>query len=127
MKLPRSGREPDLLFVAEEHLTRLGNTYLDGPADLAVEVISPESVGRDRGEKFFEYEQAGVPEFWLLDPAHRRAEFYQLGDDGLYQLVAADEAGIYRSRVLPGFWLRVAWLWEPPRLLDALKELGLVA
>ena len=127
MRLPCSGRQPDLLFVASEHLSRLKDTYLEGPADLAVEAVSPESAGRDRGDKFYEYEPGGIPEFWLVDPEHRRAEFYQLGSDGLYQLVAADETGVYRSRVLPGFWLRVAWLWEPPRVLDALRELGVAA
>ncbi|RMF37961.1 MAG: Uma2 family endonuclease, partial [Chloroflexi bacterium] len=65
MKLSRSGREPDLLFVSREHLDRLKKTYLDGPADLVVEIISPESIGRDRGEKFWEYQEAGIPEYWL--------------------------------------------------------------
>ena len=127
MKLPRSGREPDLLFVAREHLARLKDTHLEGPADLAVEVVSPESAGRDRGDKFYEYEHAGIPEYWLVDPEHRRAEFYQLASDGLYQLVSPDEAGVYYSRSLPSFWLRVAWLCEPPRVLDALRELGVVS
>jgi putative restriction endonuclease len=53
------GREPDILFIAHEHLDRLKNVYLDGPADLVVEIISPDSRGRDRGEKFYEYEQGG--------------------------------------------------------------------
>ena len=52
------GRAPDIFFVATAHLDRLKKTFLEGPADLVVEVISPESRGRDRGEKFFEYEQA---------------------------------------------------------------------
>lgn len=43
-------------------------TYLDGPADLVVGIVSPDSVGRDRGEKFYEYAQGGVPEYWLIDP-----------------------------------------------------------
>lgn len=38
-----SGREPDLLFVASEHQDRLTRTFLDGPADLAVEVVSEDS------------------------------------------------------------------------------------
>lgn len=67
MKLEH-GREPDPLFVAREHLERLKETYLDGPADLAVEIVSPESAGRDRGDKFYEYEQASIPEYWLIDP-----------------------------------------------------------
>ena len=126
MKLAKSGREPDLLFVAREHLQRLGDTYLSGPADLAVEIISPESVGRDRGDKFYEYEQAGIPEYWLLDPQARRAEFYQLDPAGVYRLIAPDQEGIYRSAVLPGFWLRVDWLWQQP-LPNPLRVLGEIA
>ena len=127
MKLER-GREPDLLFVAREHLDRLKETYLDGPADLAVEIVSPESAGRDRGEKFYEYEQAGILEYWLIDPQMERAEFYQLTAAGQYQLVLPDAEGIYHAAALPGLWLRVAWLWQTPLplVLDVVRELGLI-
>jgi Uma2 family endonuclease len=126
MKLPRSGREPDVLFVATAHLARLQLTFLDGPADLVVEILSPESVGRDRGDKFFEYQEAGIPEYWLIDPITRRAEFYQLDAHGAYALVVPDAAGIYRSAAIPGFWLDVAWLWlDPlPRTDDVLLEIA---
>ena len=113
MKLEH-GREPDLLFVAKTNLGRLKETYLDGPADLAVEIVSPESVGRDRGVKFYEYEQAGIPEYWLVDPQTERAEFYQLTAANQYRLVPPDAEGIYRSAVLPDLWLRVEWLWQEP-------------
>ena len=73
------GREPDILFIAREHLDRFRDTYLDGPADLVVEIISRDSRARDRGDKFYEYEQGGVREYWLLDYLRRQAEFYQLG------------------------------------------------
>ncbi|MDT5121560.1 MAG: hypothetical protein QOC96_1042 [Acidobacteriota bacterium] len=123
-----SGREPDLLFIAQEHVDRLKNTYLDGPADMAVEIISPESRARDRGEKFYEYEQAGVREYWLIDPVRKQAEFYRLGDDGIYQIVTVGEDGIFRSVVLKGLSLKVDWLWQEPlpMLLSVLKEWGLV-
>lgn len=126
MKLEASGREPDLVFVTSDKLNRVHRTYLDGPASLVVEIVSPESAGRDRGEKFYEYEQAGIPEYWLLDPHTRRAEFYQIGPAGQYQLTAPDSQGVYHSAVLPGFWLRVDWLWQQPlpRVLDVLQELG---
>jgi Uma2 family endonuclease len=113
MRLTRSGREPDLLFVHNDHLIRLKNSYLDGPADLVVEIISPESIGRDRGNKFYEYEAGGVPEYWLLDPITQRAEFYQLGEDGRYQLMQLQDS-VYHAHVLPGFWLKPAWLWQDP-------------
>jgi len=114
MKLVQSGREPDLLFVVNEHLDRLKETYLDGPADLVVEIASPESAGRDRGEKFYEYERAGIPEYWLIDPQTKRAEFYQLTAADQYRPVPPDAEGVYRSAVLPDLWLRVEWLWQEP-------------
>jgi Uma2 family endonuclease len=119
------GREPDILFTAQEHLDRLKETYLDGPADVVVEIVSPESMGRDRGEKFYEYEGGGVREYWLIDPQRRRAEFYRLGEEGWYQLAPVDED---RSGVLSGFWVKPSWFWEEPlpRVLDVLKELGVV-
>src|SRR5260370_20113085 len=36
-----SGREPDIVFIAKHHLDRLKRTFLDGPADLVVEIVSP--------------------------------------------------------------------------------------
>ncbi|MCX7854780.1 MAG: Uma2 family endonuclease [Anaerolineae bacterium] len=126
MKLAGSGREPDLMFVATEHLDRLRETYLDGPADLVVEVASPESIGRDRGEKFYEYARAGIPEYWLIDPDAERAEFYILDERGRYQMILPDADGVYRSRVIAGFWLREDWLWKPPRVLDVLRELAVL-
>jgi Uma2 family endonuclease len=113
MKLKHSSREPDLLFVRQEHLERLKDTYLDGPADLAVEIVSPESVGRDRGEKFYEYAQGGVPEYWLIDPQTQWAEFYQLQETYYYQAFSGRQ-GRYQALALPGFWLQVEWLWQEP-------------
>ncbi len=114
MRLPTSGREPDVLFVAKEHLNRVLLNRVQGPADLVVEIVSPESRVRDRGEKFYEYQEGGVGEYWLIDPDTSRAEFYQRDDAGLYQVVASGPDGIYRSRELPGLWMRVAWLWQEP-------------
>jgi len=111
MKLEQ-GREPDVLFVAREHLDRLKENYLDGPADLVIEIVSPDSIERDRGTKFVEYEAAGVREYWLIDPLRERAEFYQLDEEGFYRSVLSDAEGVYRSRVVSGFWLRMEWLWQ---------------
>lgn len=123
-----SGREPDILFVTRERMHLIQPTYLDGPADMVIEIISPESVGRDRGDKFVEYEAAGVREYWLIDPLREQAEFYRLGADGRYRPSPLDAAGIYRSNMLSGFWLRVGWLWQRPLppVLGILKELGVL-
>jgi len=124
MKLEQ-GREPDLLFVAREHLDRLQEAHLEGPADLVVEIVSLESGGRDRGDKFYEYARGGVQEYWLLDPQWKWAEFYQLEGDH-YRLIFGGQEGEYHARTLPDFWLRVEWLWQEPLppVEEVLLEIG---
>ena len=121
-----SGREPDVLFVAREHQSRLKATHLEGAADLVIEIVSPESVLRDRGEKFAEYALGGVREYWLIDPQQRQADFYLLDARGRYRLTEPDAAGVYRSQALAGFWLKVEWLWQEPlpKILEVLREVG---
>ncbi len=118
MRLSPDGpaREPDILFVAREHRGRILRDRLEGPADLAVEVISDDSVARDRAEKFYEYQQFGVREYWLIDPrpGRERADFWELDAQGSYQPRALDASGTYRSAVLPGFWLKPGWLRADP-------------
>ena len=114
MKLPRSGREPNVIYVATAHLDRFTPTYLAGPADLVVEIVSPESAHRDRVIKFEEYQDAGIPEYWLLDPDQEQVEFYRLTAAGWYDRVAVGPDGVYRSEIVPGFWLRLVWLWQQP-------------
>lgn len=122
----RRGREPDLIFVSKKRINLLKRKYLDGAADIAVEIVSPESIERDNEIKFGEYEKAGIKECWLIDPQENRAEFYRLNAEGFYRLVETSD-GIFRSDVLPGFFLRVEWLWrENLPTIAALKELNLI-
>lgn len=119
------GREPDLIFVQKDRLNLLTRHYLDGPADLAIEIVSPESNKRDRKVKFAEYQIAGIREYWLIDPEKQSAEFYQLDDEGTYEPAVLDGEGFYHSQVIAGFQLRVSWLWQSPMpaTLDVLREL----
>jgi Uma2 family endonuclease len=118
VKLWSSGpsREPDIFFVATENLSKLTSPRLEGAPDLIIEIISPGSVTEDRVHKFTQYEQAGVKEYWLIDPRpyQVQADFYVLGEDQRYQAASLEEDGQYRSTVLPDFWLKLAWLWESP-------------
>jgi Uma2 family endonuclease len=126
MKIPGYGAEPDVLVILRENEGRLRKTFLDGPADLVVEVISPESVERDRVKKFGDYQTAGIPEYWLIDPERRTAEFYQL-EDGRYELAATPD-DIYESRVLPGLRLPLEWRQRNslPPLLEVLGWMGML-
>jgi Uma2 family endonuclease len=112
----RSLRQPDLFFIARERQDRMTTYWLDGPADLVVEVIADDSVTCDRVEKSAEYAAAGVREFWLIDsrcPAEPPS-LYQLTESGEYAAIASAAAGCYYSGVLPGFWLDPAWLRQDP-------------
>ena len=124
----RRGRVPDLLLVSRQHADRIRPTYLDGPGNVAVEVISPDSGQRDRIDKFREYELAGVPEYWLIDPLREWGEFYELDAAGRFQLALAGRTGRYTSRALTGFWIELEWLWQdpPPKIIDLLRQLGLL-
>ncbi len=122
------GREPDLIFVNAEHADRIKESFVDGPADLAVEIISPESSDRDRGAKFSEYEAGGVTEYWLIDPLRKEVAFYQLGADRLYHRIEPQPDGVLHSAVLPGFRLRAATLWSDPlptapQIIESVREM----
>lgn len=112
-----NSREPDLLFIAKENLHRLGDSKLEGPADLAVEIISPESVRRDRVHKHKEYEAEGIREYWIIDNrlGKESATFYVLDQIGSYQQIKTSQSGIYRSTVLTNFWINTNWLWQSPQ------------
>lgn len=120
-----SVREPDLMFIKTEHLGRMRRMFLDGPADLVVEIISETSVTRDRADKFYEYQDAGVPEYLIVDsrPGRGRIDYYALDEEGSYQPIVADEHGKYHSRVIHGFWFRKEWLFQE-ELPDPLTVLG---
>jgi Uma2 family endonuclease/predicted metal-dependent hydrolase len=110
--LVSTAREPDLLFVSKGNMERVEPTHLSGAADFVVEVVSDDSVARDRDDKFFEYQAAGVREYLIIDPREgkERLDWYSLDANRKYLAILADNEGRYRSTIIPGFWLRQEWL-----------------
>ncbi|NJN67383.1 MAG: Uma2 family endonuclease [Chloroflexaceae bacterium] len=111
----QSPHSPDLLFVRRSNLNRLTPERLDGPADLVVEIVSDHRAPGDDPRKLWEYQQAGVPEYWIVDPrpGSKGGAFYHLTPEGFYAPILPDAFGHRASsRVLPGFWLPGGWLWE---------------
>lgn len=124
MKLER-GRAPDVMFIRTENLVRRHRLFLEGPADLVIEVISEGTESIDRGDKFFEYQRGGVPEYWLIDPDREVAEFYLLDEKGVYRSAYVPVDGTFESPALDGMQFKVQWLWDRPPVSDLLDELGL--
>ena len=116
-----SGRAPDLQVVLPKNLPQVKRVYLDGPADVVIEIISTGSRSTDRRDKFSEYQDAGVPEYWLIDPLRRQAEFYIL-EKGRFFPAEIDDEHYFHSRQLPGVWLDTEWLWKLPTKASILKK-----
>jgi Uma2 family endonuclease len=108
------GPEPDIAFVRQECMHLARKTFFAGPPDLALEIVSPESVDRDYVKKRALYQKAGVREYWIVDPDLRKVSLLRLSSAGKYREVRPAR-GVLRSEVLPGFWLRPEWLWQQPR------------
>jgi len=63
----RKFREPDLLLLLSADDPRRHNRFWEG-ADLVVEIVSPENPDRDLVKKRRDYAQAGIPEYWIVNP-----------------------------------------------------------
>jgi Uma2 family endonuclease len=103
----RRRRMPDLLFVAKGRTDLIKPNHFEGPPDLIIEIVSSDSESRDWREKFQEYERAGVREYWIIDPASEHAEACALGRGRKYRRIP-EEAGVIKSTVIRGFWLKTA-------------------
>ena len=96
-------REPDIVFMREENAERRGEQVWQG-ADFVVEVISPDDPKRDTVDKFPEYAQAGVAEYWLLDPRDNSLTVYTLPESAdIYTELSRQTSGEACSQLLDGF------------------------
>jgi Uma2 family endonuclease len=89
--------QPDVMYISAARRGII-EKRIEGAPDLVVEVLSPGTARRDRGEKLRLYAEAGVREYWILDPPERQIEF--LRNDGGQFMVALPEGGVYRSQAL---------------------------
>ena len=72
-------REPDVMVMLKENSSRAGEEFWEG-ADVAVEVVSKDdkSRRRDLKEKREDYAQAGVREYWIVDPQEQQITILKL-------------------------------------------------
>lgn len=71
--------QPDVLFLSREKQHLVTPDGVQGAPDLIVEIISPSSMKRDRGDKMKLYERCGIGEYWLVDARTRSVEVYVNG------------------------------------------------
>ena len=108
---PHRVTQPDVAFISQGRLGIITST-INGPVDLAAEVVSLGNRNRDRIEKRDLYEQYGVREFWLIDPEAQTVEVLFL-ENGRYQLFLRCTNGqTAASKLLPGFEVLVTPLFK---------------
>jgi Uma2 family endonuclease len=84
--------QPDLCIVCDEN--KLDDKGCNGSPDLIVEIISPNNSKHDIQTKFNLYQEAGVYEYWIVDPTDKLILIYTLADRkyiGLPPLALGDD------------------------------------
>lgn len=71
---------PDVIVVCDEE--QYLHRHVIGAPDLVVEVLSPSTRDYDRGLKAYKYRQAGVREYWMVDPEGETVVVYDFEEQG---------------------------------------------
>jgi Uma2 family endonuclease len=100
-------REPDVLYVQPGGASSDEDEFTEHAA-LVIEVLSESNRDHDLDTKRREYAQAGIPEYWIVDPENRRITVLQLRGD--HCEVHGDYAPgqVAQSLLLPRFSPEVA-------------------
>ena len=94
--------QPDILFVAADRISIIGEKYISGPPDLIVEVLSPSTAERDTDLKTKIYARFGVKEMWIADPDAKTVALLINSGEGFRQEGLFRLGDVLRSPLLPG-------------------------
>ena len=104
-------REPDLLLVKDADDPRSQDDYWRG-ADLVAEVVSADNPLRDTRDKQSDYEEAHVPEYWIVNPVDDPVAVLVLADDEYIDHGVFGRGDEVDSPLLPGFKVAVTALFD---------------
>ena len=106
-------RRPDLLYFRKSRRHLIGEKAIEGPPDLAVEVISPGSERTDRREKFKQYAAGGVKHYWIVDPKQQTIEAYVLRGGNYAGRVRGSGSDVVHLPPFPKLGIPLSKLWRP--------------
>lgn len=101
--------QPDVLYISAPR-RGIAQRWVEGAPDLLVEVLSPGTARRDRGDKLALYAESDIREYWVVDPVEHQIEFL-INENGRFVVALADGEE-YRSRVLPEIHLNLPAFWK---------------
>ena len=102
----RKFREPDLVLVLDAKDPRRQNRYWQG-ADLVLEVVSADKPERDLVEKRGDYAEAGIPEYWIVNPETETITVLRLEDTAYAEYGVFGRGAEATSALMPGFAVSV--------------------
>ena len=108
---PGKFREPGLLLVRDARDARSGERFWTG-ADVVVEAVSPDNPERDLVFKRDDYAEAGVPEYWIVDPATETVTVLKLEGAGYIEHGVFGRPARADSTALPGFGVDVGAVFD---------------
>ena len=106
-------RRPDLFYFTKARRHLIGEKAIEGPPDLAVEVLSPGSERIDRRDKFKQYAAGKVKHYWIVDPRQRTVEAYKLSRGAYVGGVRGSGSDVVRLPPFPRLEIPLAKLWRP--------------
>ena len=93
---------PDVFVICQPDDDRMDNDkYINGAPDLIIEVLSPSTRRKDMFTKLYKYEEAGVREYWIVDPNKEKVIVYIFGEESdvsLYRFDSEVPVGIYQGK-----------------------------
>jgi Uma2 family endonuclease len=101
---------PDVSFVKSAYLGRVTDAGIAGPADLAVEVLSPSHPETDLETKFAGYARGGIPWYWIVDLDSRTLDEYELVSGAYVNRGTAPFDRPFAPRLFPGLTIDLAAL-----------------
>jgi Uma2 family endonuclease len=108
---PGKFREPDILLLRSAGDPRYQDAFWLG-ADLVVEVVSPDRPERDTEEKVRDYAEAGIPEYWIVNPLNETITVLALEEQAyaLHGIFHRGQRAI--SKLLNGFGIEVDEIFD---------------
>ncbi len=74
--------QPDLLVICKSY--DLDAKRFEGAPDLVLEILSPSTRSKDMLLKLYKYQNAGVREYWIVDPEHEKVLVYDFREENYY-------------------------------------------
>lgn len=102
--------QPDLCIICDEN--KLDEQGCKGAPDLIVEILSPNNSKHDLVTKFNLYEESGVLEYWLVEPAEKMVLVYTLQNNKYIGLKPFAEGEIIDSPLFPNMKIEVESVFE---------------